>query len=994
MAAEGRGDRTGKLGALLEGSTTDSTEETDDDDEEDDLRSEDYDKKRSAKGSVSNGSGSVSLSEESSSVISLSEDSVYMRSSNFGTSRQMEEVFRQSLPGLVKATAVSIDKTYFTGKGRNNNKEIFGDLEIEKALNNKLELEATQTVEQWDTKARKTICNLIKKNQRLHDEEGDIGGGNFEDSAMNKELRVRILKNKHAAVKIEESQKVVASRFEKKEEYNQKLAPRSLEMQLHLEKVKAHSLAELASPRSPKKSVHVHRRPNSAPSTSVPKRAAHISTPNQEGEQIAARNVKVSDNVDTQPQQPKTPETQHRSNQFNGRARNVVVSMHAPLPADGERRKQVDIEVPVLSMQWDKEGISDDDDETEWLEEGHPLNAEDWSVDQSKYRHRLSFKRRAMLSPRVKDAKENVLRAKGLYKKPNKVNLQAVRNKMLQAGKINAMLNSLRAGANEKGAKTEGEKETEELSVAAAMKKRMEFREAYLKLKADMESEGKAQKPFAWLNDTKALDNEALGLGKMFKTMTLEPNRALLEHNERKLNKDNLVYFINHGKFQHFEGGAAQLPAPKETKNVKGGVSFLLDKGANKTEEVLTTPNSKGSHSAEPEYDEYYYKMYKEVFEKLEDSPLQSNKRKETSGSPSKHDPSSIGITGGPLTTTIHSTAVGVNMGPENGEEDMVTRQKLIEKSASDVAKAQRILRQSKPKVKVAEDNDEPPATSTNAAIGNEKKTSERSVPQENRIPVLKRERRPWNKYTFLTSDLAGLEHLDITKLMEVLVAGEKGSADKSSNPIYQLKMKSQDIFSAVNHDKPNQEILSKELVLLFHGFKELDMDGDGLISVDDLQEYVEDNEANHILTESILTELIFMNDNAMRNACTFDEIKTYYVQLKPQLDSVLKDWKCESLLDQEEARRKSVKDKKKSNNTPIREKKRSVLGVAKRSYTLEEPKTEFMPFLFYRLLMFAYFKQGKEEMNLLSAFQVSRSSFHDHTIENTISQLLRVSCH
>jgi hypothetical protein len=231
-----------------------------------------------------------------------------------------------------------------------------------------------------------------------------------------------------------------------------------------------------------------------------------------------------------------------------------------------------------------------------------------------------------------------------------------------------------------------------------------------------------------------------------------------------------------------------------------------------------------------------------------------------------------------------------------------------------------------------------------------------------------------------LTSHLAGLEHLDITKLMEVLVAGD-GKPDNASNPLSrQLKMNSQDIFSAINHDKPNREILSKELVLLFHGFKELDMDGDGLISVDDLQEYVEDDEAKHMLTESILTELIFMNDNAMRNACTFDEIKTYYVHLKPQLDGVLKQWKCESLLDQEEARRNSMKEKRKSNNTPNREKKKSFLGVVKKSHTLAEPKTDFMPFLFYRLLMFAYFKEGKDEMNLLSAFQVSLLSIDYRT--------------
>lgn len=976
MAADGPRDRVSKLGALLEGAASDSNGETD----EDDLGSDDYDNKRGGKGSVSNGSGgSVSLSEESSSVMSLSEDSVYMRSNNYGTSRQMEEVFRQSLPGLVKATAVSIDKTYFTGKGRNNNKDIYGDLEIEKVLNKKLELEATRTVEQWDTKARKTICNLVKKNQRLQDDEGEgFGGGNFEDSAMNKELRVRILRNKHAAVKNEESQKVVASRYEKKEEFDQKLAPRSLEMQLHIERVKPHSLAELASPRSPKEGVYYpRRRPSSAPSN-VRKTAALESPSNQEGEQIDAKvEISGSGNGDTQ-QQPKIPKTQHRSHQFNRRARNMVVSTQEPPFTDGEQSKRVDIGVPLLSMQWDKEDVSDDDD-TEWLEADHPLNAEQWCVDQSKYRHRLAFKRRAMLSPRVKDAKENVLRAKGLYKEPNKISLQAVRNKMLQVGKVNAMLTSLRAVANEKKTEGEGGKETEELSVVAAMKKRMEFREAYLKLKSDVESEGKVQKPFAWLNDTRALDNEALGLGgNMFKMMTLKPNRALLKHNEQKLNKDNIVYFVNHGKFQHFEGNTTQS-LPKEGKDAKNGVSFLLDKGVKKTDEVPGTPNSEISDGEEPEV-EFYYKMYKEVFEKLEDSPLQPKKSKEASGSPSKHPPSSSrGVTTTSSNNNRHSSG-GMKKSSETGEEDVVTRRKLIEKSASDVAEAQRIIRQSKPK-KASEDADElNGAPTTTAAVG-KKKTTEPSVPnKEEKMPVLKRERKPWNKYSFLTSHLAGLEHLDITKLMEVLVAGD-GKPDNASNPLSrQLKMNSQDIFSAINHDKPNREILSKELVLLFHGFKELDMDGDGLISVDDLQEYVEDNEAKHMLTESILTELIFMNDNAMRNACTFDEIKTYYVHLKPQLDGVLKQWKCESLLDQEEARRNSMKEKRKSNNTPNREKKKSFLGVVKKSHTLAEPKTDFMPFLFYRLLMFAYFKEGKDEMNLLSAFQVSLLSIDYRT--------------
>jgi hypothetical protein len=167
--------------------------------------------------------------------------------------------------------------------------------------------------------------------------------------------------------------------------------------------------------------------------------------------------------------------------------------------------------------------------------------------------------------------------------------------------------------------------------------------------------------------------------------------------------------------------------------------------------------------------------------------------------------------------------------------------------------------------------------------------------------------------------------------------------------------------------DKSTKRVLSNELVQLFSGFRNLDSDGDGLISGSDLYDYVTRQKKcfgrneNILFTLDTMNEIVFEADDAKRGSLTFDDVKKYYMRLRPVLDEQIRIW-------ENEKRKKTQFAKSQKKNT-TQNKSKVEFGNRPGMPYVQLP---FIPLLLYRLLLYSSFQDDDqdEEVNILGAFQ------------------------
>ena len=95
---------------------------------------------------------------------SLSEDSVYLRMTEHGTSRAMEEIFRRIPIALETIGSKTVNKQFFTGRARATNEEIFFRRDITTpALQGAISMSAKIAAAEVDVRARQTVCTKISK---------------------------------------------------------------------------------------------------------------------------------------------------------------------------------------------------------------------------------------------------------------------------------------------------------------------------------------------------------------------------------------------------------------------------------------------------------------------------------------------------------------------------------------------------------------------------------------------------------------------------------------------------------------------------------------------------------------------------------------------------------------------------------------------------------------------------------------------------------------
>jgi hypothetical protein len=200
------------------------------------------------------------------------------------------------------------------------------------------------------------------------------------------------------------------------------------------------------------------------------------------------------------------------------------------------------------------------------------------------------------------------------------------------------------------------------------------------------------------------------------------------------------------------------------------------------------------------------------------------------------------------------------------------------------------------------------------------------------------------------------LAELNIRQLVECLVQSSKNR-------------------SAVGRDQAG---LSAELLQVFAGFRRLDVDGDGVLSLRDLALYCERQGAG--LTAQELQEALWGLDDSMRGGVTFDEVRAHFVARRKTLA-------------EEEARLKGQGQGQGQGLSAASPLLHSLLQNAataaagrrkkKRFPPLLQPppadpaRRPFLGFLLYRLVFFASLQQqSRGTVHLLSALQVMQTLF------------------
>jgi len=230
-------------------------------------------------------------------------------------------------------------------------------------------------------------------------------------------------------------------------------------------------------------------------------------------------------------------------------------------------------------------------------------------------------------------------------------------------------------------------------------------------------------------------------------------------------------------------------------------------------------------------------------------------------------------------------------------------------------------------------------------------------LPAGVRIPVIQTQhKRRWNQFSFITPDMEAMSGLDVAALMEVLLQShnsqqQKDDAGKRRDSIIGVPD------AAVGKSRPNTRVLSSELMQLFTGFSKMDSNGDGLLSADDMNEFVANNNAEVQLPLHVLQEIIYAQDDAQRGALTFDAVQSYYMRLRPVLNEQLHIWKKMagggSILQKR-------KGKENSKNVPTDSDVNPPANI----------QLPFLQLLLYRLLVFASFIDDDGKVKPLTAFQ------------------------
>ena len=233
-------------------------------------------------------------------------------------------------------------------------------------------------------------------------------------------------------------------------------------------------------------------------------------------------------------------------------------------------------------------------------------------------------------------------------------------------------------------------------------------------------------------------------------------------------------------------------------------------------------------------------------------------------------------------------------------------------------------------------------------------------LPNGVQMPVIRTgEKHRWNHFSFLSPEMESTRSLDMSSLMECLLQMRASQQPKEQG----TRRGEQQEGGPLIKVRPNVRILSSELIQLFAGFSKIDRDGDGLLSVNDLKEFVGKYGAESELPEHMLQEVIYEQDDAARGALTFDAVQNYYMRLRPVLDKQLRAWKDPSSLP-------AAKINAKSSAAAVirsKDKKRKSSGA---ETPVPHVLLPFIPLLLYRLLIFASFVGHDDQVHLLGAFQ------------------------
>jgi len=285
-----------------------------------------------------------------------------------------------------------------------------------------------------------------------------------------------------------------------------------------------------------------------------------------------------------------------------------------------------------------------------------------------------------------------------------------------------------------------------------------------------------------------------------------------------------------------------------------------------------------------------------------------------------------------------------------------VSRKHVFELSKSTVAKATEQL-----KVLLA-GAPEPIAPPPRAASLRPKPLRERNVidppilPAGVKAPVIQTQhKRRWNQFSFVTPEMEAMAGLNVAALMEVLLQSHNSQQTKDNTGKRHSAIGVPD--AAVGKTKPNPRVLSSELMQLFTGFSKMDVNGDGLLSADDMNEFVRDHNADVHLPLHVLQEIVYAQDDAQRGALTFDAVQSYYMRLRPVLDEQLHVWEKAAA---EAPILPKGKGKENAKNA----------SVDNEVVPPENIKLPFLQLLLYRLLVFASLSGDDGQVELLTAFQ------------------------
>ena len=137
----------------------------------------------------------------------------------------------------------------------------------------------------------------------------------------------------------------------------------------------------------------------------------------------------------------------------------------------------------------------------------------------------------------------------------------------------------------------------------------------------------------------------------------------------------------------------------------------------------------------------------------------------------------------------------------------------------------------------------------------------------------------------------------------------------------------------------------------MFEGFRRLDVDQDGFLSLCDLECYF--GAFNTRLPIKHLTEILFMLDDSRRGSLTFEDVMLYFLRVRSNYFSS----------QQAVSKPLSSSPRAINNNYSDEIKERPILDDAQNH--------SMLPLLLYRLLVFASFQEEDGTVHLLTALQV-----------------------